>query len=138
MRISWASVLLPLALGCTPSSDQAPSGDLVQKAGSSTTASGCLAGMVGALALAVRDLHFRGNCIKNSETGQFSWTYIHKDQVYTGDEKDTVEKCIDNLATHLNDHVPFLEISLTERCGKRVKMFNGEKLVWAFDYRGGS
>src|SRR5579859_442639 len=141
MRPSWASVRFSLALlfvfsiGCTQT-EAPPQGDLVQKAGSSVTAAGCLSGMTSALALAVHDLHFRKTCLRDPETGKFTWSYIHGDQLNEGDTVDTVEKCIDSLSTHLNDHVPYLEISLNERCGKRVKMFNGEKLVWAFDYHG--
>ena len=86
--------------------------------------------------MAIHDLHFRKNCSRDSETGKFNWSYIRGEDMNEGDPVDTFEKCADNLATHLNDHVPYLEISLTERCGKRVKMFNGDKVVWAFDYRG--
>jgi hypothetical protein len=142
MKPSWASVVVPLALpllfltGCLETSDAPPAGDLVQKAGSSTTPIGCLSGLTGALSMAVRDLHFRRNCSRDAETGKFNWAYIHGDKLQEGDPVDTVEKCIDRLATALNDNIPYLEISLNERCSKRVKMFNGEKLVWAFDYRG--
>src|SRR5262245_19455758 len=130
-----ATFLLLALMGCTQSSEPPPQGELVQKVGSSVTPAGCLSGMVSALAMAVRDLHFRGNCIKDSESDEYKWTYIYKEKLESG-SASTVEKCADGLATHLNDHIPYLEISLIERCGKRVKMFNGEKLIWAFDYKG--
>jgi hypothetical protein len=93
--------------------------------------------MTSALAMIVRDLHFRRNCSRDPESGLFNWSYIRGAQLNEGTPVDTIEKCIDRLATHLNDNVPYLEIGLNERCGKKVKMFNGDKLMWAFDYRGG-
>jgi hypothetical protein len=92
--------------------------------------------MTNALSMAVHDLHFRRICARDPESGLFAWSYIKGDQLNEGGGFDTPENCVDKMATHLNDHIPYLEISLTERCSKHVKMFNGEKVVWAFDYRG--
>jgi hypothetical protein len=141
MKPQWVSVLLPLALpflftlGCTKSNDGVPPpAEKVEKAGSSATPSGCLSGLSSALAIAIRDLHVRTSCTRNGESGKFNWSYIYRSALTEGETYDTVEKCIDGLATHMNDHIPYLEISLTERCAKKIKMYNGERVVWAFEY----
>jgi hypothetical protein len=129
--------LLALLGACDSTSDPGPAGEPISKAGSSVTNVGCLAGMANAMSMVVHELHFRTHCSRNDD-GKFVWAYMFKEKYNTNEESpaDTVEKCIDELATHLNDHIPYMEISLTERCAKRVKMFNGDRLVWAFDYRG--
>jgi len=133
------AVLLALpflfTLGCTKSNDGVPPpAEKVEKAGSAATPAGCLAGLSSSLAMAIRDLHVRSQCVRGSDSGKYNWSYFYREELNEGDGYDTVEKCLDGLATHLNDHIPYLQISLTERCGKKIKMFNGERLVWAFEY----
>src|ERR1051326_5924337 len=137
LRFSGALALLALLCACDDSSEPPPSTETISKAGSSVTNVGCLQGMMSALSMAVRDLHFRTHCAR-TEDGQYAWSYMFREKFYSNEDSPaaTVDKCIDELATHLNDHIPYMEISLTERCGKRVKMFNGDRLVWAFDYKG--
>jgi hypothetical protein len=129
------ALLFLLPLGCTKTNDGSPPpAEKVEKAGNSVTAAGCISGMSGALSLAVHDLHMRTLCSRDSETGKFNWSYMYRESMHEGSSYDTFEKCVDQLATHLNDHIPYLEISLTERCAKTVKIFNNDRVVWAFEY----
>jgi hypothetical protein len=112
-----------------------PRGPTVRKAGSATTPSGCLAGFINSVTLSVRGIHFRNSCQKHSGTGEYVWTYMFRDDAYTGDAI-SLEGCMDTLATSLNDNVPFMDIGLNDRCTKRVKVYSTERYMWAYEYSG--
>jgi hypothetical protein len=123
--------------GCE-SDYEGPRPDAIQKAGSGSSATACASSMANALTLVVTGLHFRSPCLRNADGAGFVWSYIFKEKMSSNADSpsESVEKCIDEMVTYMNDHVADLDIGLNERCNKKVKMFNGEKLVWAFEYRG--
>jgi hypothetical protein len=112
-----------------------PRGPSQVKSGSSSTASGCVAGLVNSLTMTVRNLHFRTACLRHSGTGQYVFAYQFRDEAFT-DESGSLEGCIDKLASSLNANVPYMDIPLADRCSRRIKVFSSERLLWAYEYSG--
>src|SRR4051812_9207917 len=97
-RILICATLLSVAgMGCTKRSIE-PRGEVIQKAGSSNTPGSCVSSMVNSLTLVVRNLHVRKTCQRHGETQQFEWSYVFRDDSFSG-EAGSIERCIDGLAT---------------------------------------
>ncbi len=112
-----------------------PRGHPVGKAGSATTPQGCLGSLVNSVTMTVRDMHFRSACQRDSNSGVYIWAFVFRGEVYTGSQSE-YEKCIDRLATALNDNVPHMDIGFNERCTKKVKIQATERYMWAYEYAG--